>query len=99
MSIGAPQYRDVETKLGGNADIVLVQTDAYHIRADGEGTVNLDLPTEVVGLAVFIENFAGETLTVMASDGTTTVGSLLTTEAMKFECNGTSWENPSALET
>jgi len=93
MTIGAPQYRDVNSEDMGEAQKTLTVNDALIQRLDcGGSDQDVLLPAEAAGLEVWITNTGGENLVVKEDGDSTTIVTIATTEDARLWCDGTAWQ-------
>jgi len=105
MTIGASQYRDVNTTAAGGEDLAntektLTVNDALIQRLDANGgATDVLLPAEEAGLEVWIVNTGGEDLVVKEDGDSTTIVTVATTEDARLWCDGVAWQGNVSDET
>ena len=93
MTIGAPQYRDVNSEDLSQTQKTLTVNDALIQRLDaGGGSTDVLLPAEAAGLEVWFTNTGGEDLVVKEDGDSTTIVTIATTEDARVWCDGTAWQ-------
>lgn len=98
MSIGAPQYKDVNTTAAAGEDLANTETTLtvnspliQRLDANG-GATDVLLPAEAAGLEVWIVNTGGEDLVVKEDGDSTTIVTVATTEDARLWCDGVAWQ-------